>query len=131
MKERDHLPASACWTLAATWPAQPARCGRGDLGADVVKIENPERGDDGRTAGPPWYNGESAFFLAANRNKRSMALDLKRESGQAVFRRLAARADVVIEELSAGVGLVSLLRQGEQFLHFGLELCFQFLDMAV
>lgn len=75
----------------------------GDLGADVVKIENPERGDDGRTAGPPWYRGESAFFLAANRNKRSLALDLKRPEGQAVFRRLAASADVVVENFRPGV----------------------------
>jgi crotonobetainyl-CoA:carnitine CoA-transferase CaiB-like acyl-CoA transferase len=75
----------------------------GDLGADVVKIENPERGDDGRASGPPWYNGESVFFLAANRNKRSLALDLKRAEGQEVFRRLAETADVVVENFRPGV----------------------------
>src|SRR5215204_3775073 len=67
----------------------------GDLGADVIKIENPEKGEDSRAAGPPFYNGESAFFLAANRNKRSLALEMKRPEGQAVFRKLAETADVV------------------------------------
>jgi formyl-CoA transferase/CoA:oxalate CoA-transferase len=69
----------------------------GDLGADVIKIENPEHGEDARTSGPPFYNGESAFFLAANRNKRSLALDIKTPGGQDIFRRLAATADVVVE----------------------------------
>ncbi|MGN6359387.1 MAG: CoA transferase, partial [Thermomicrobiales bacterium] len=75
----------------------------GDLGADVIKIENPERGEDGRAAGPPFFNGESAFFLAANRNKRSLALALKRPEGQDIFRRLAATADVVVENFRPGV----------------------------
>jgi crotonobetainyl-CoA:carnitine CoA-transferase CaiB-like acyl-CoA transferase len=75
----------------------------GDLGADVLKIENPERGEDGRAAGPPFFNGESAFFLSANRNKRSVALDLKRSEGQEIFRRLADGADVVIENFRPGV----------------------------
>jgi crotonobetainyl-CoA:carnitine CoA-transferase CaiB-like acyl-CoA transferase len=75
----------------------------GDLGADVIKIENPMRGEDGRVAGPPFYNGESAFFLSANRNKRSLALDTKRPEGQELFRRLAATADVVVENFRPGV----------------------------
>lgn len=75
----------------------------GDLGADVIKIENPEKGEDSRASGPPFYNGESAFFLAANRNKRSLALDMKRPDGQDVFRRLAAQADVVVENFRPGV----------------------------
>lgn len=75
----------------------------GDLGADVVKIENPERGEDSRAAGPPFYNGESAFFLAANRNKRSLAMEFKSVTGQEVFRRLASTADVVIENFRPGV----------------------------
>lgn len=75
----------------------------GDLGADVIKIENPGKGEDARASGPPFYHGESAFFLAANRNKRSLALDLKRPEGQELFRRLAARADVVVENFRPGV----------------------------
>jgi crotonobetainyl-CoA:carnitine CoA-transferase CaiB-like acyl-CoA transferase len=75
----------------------------GDLGADVIKIENPDRGEDARASGPPFYHGESAFFLSANRNKRSLALDLKRPEGQEVFRTLARDADVVIENFRPGV----------------------------
>lgn len=82
----------------------------GDLGADVIKIENPQRGEDGRGAGPPFFDangpaprGESAFFLSANRNKRSLALDLKGSEGQEIFRRLANTADVVIENFRPGV----------------------------
>lgn len=75
----------------------------GDLGADVIKIENPGKGEDARSSGPPFYNGESAFFLAANRNKRSLALDLKRPEGQEIFRKLAATADVVVENFRPGV----------------------------
>jgi crotonobetainyl-CoA:carnitine CoA-transferase CaiB-like acyl-CoA transferase len=75
----------------------------GDLGADVIKIENPERGEDSRAAGPPFYNGESAFFLAANRNKRSLAMEFKSATGQEVFRKLASTADVVIENFRPGV----------------------------
>ncbi len=75
----------------------------GDLGADVIKIENPDRGEDSRTSVPPEYRGESIFFLSANRNKRSLALDLKRPEGQEVFRKLAATADVVVENFRPGV----------------------------
>ncbi len=75
----------------------------GDLGADVIKIENPEQGEDGRSSGPPFFNGESAFFLSANRNKRSLALDIKRPEGQEIFRRLAEAADVVVENFRPGV----------------------------
>ncbi|HET7036013.1 MAG TPA: CoA transferase [Thermomicrobiaceae bacterium] len=75
----------------------------GDLGADVIKIEKPQVGEDGRAAGPPFFHGESAFFLSANRNKRSLALDIKSPEGQALFRRLANTADVVIENFRPGV----------------------------
>ncbi|MGH2458250.1 MAG: CaiB/BaiF CoA transferase family protein [Chloroflexota bacterium] len=75
----------------------------GDLGADVIKLENPERGEDGRSSGPPFFDGESAFFLSANRNKRSLALDVKRPEGQSLFRRLADTADVVVENFRPGV----------------------------
>ena len=74
----------------------------GDLGADVVKIEQPEKGDDTRAWGPPFVGSESAYFLSVNRNKRSVALDLKSERGQAVLWRLIERADVLVENFSPG-----------------------------
>jgi crotonobetainyl-CoA:carnitine CoA-transferase CaiB-like acyl-CoA transferase len=75
----------------------------GDMGAEVVKIERPGRGDDARAWAPPWWGDESATFLAFNRNKKSVALDLKHDAGLAVLRRLVARADVFVQSLRAGV----------------------------
>jgi formyl-CoA transferase len=75
----------------------------GDLGADVLKVERPGSGDDLRTWGPPWTeDGVSAYFVAVNRNKRSMTLDLKQERGREILRRLVADADVVVENFRAG-----------------------------
>ena len=73
-----------------------------DLGADVIKVERPDVGDETRSWGPPFAGGESAYFLAVNRGKRSVALDLSRPDGQAAVRRLARRADVVVENFRAG-----------------------------
>jgi crotonobetainyl-CoA:carnitine CoA-transferase CaiB-like acyl-CoA transferase len=73
-----------------------------DLGADVVKVEHPERGDDTRQWGPPFAGGESAYFLSVNRNKRSIGVDLKDPEGLERVRRLAAGADVLIENLRRG-----------------------------
>jgi formyl-CoA transferase len=74
-----------------------------DLGADVVKVERPGAGDDTRGWGPPFLaGGMSAYFASANRNKRSVALDLKSEPAREVVRRLAMRADVVVENFRAG-----------------------------
>ena len=73
----------------------------GDLGADVVKVERPD-GDGTRRWGPPFAGEESAYFLQVNRNKRSIAIDLKHPDGAAVAQRLAARADVVIENFLPG-----------------------------
>ena len=72
-----------------------------DMGADVVKIEKPD-GDDIRRFGPPFVNGESAAFLGINRNKRSIVIDLKREAGADLLRRMAARADVFVQNLRPG-----------------------------
>jgi crotonobetainyl-CoA:carnitine CoA-transferase CaiB-like acyl-CoA transferase len=69
----------------------------GDLGADVVKIERPQTGDDTRGWGPPFLGDDAAYFLSLNRNKRSVALDLTSDEGAATARRLAGAADVVIE----------------------------------
>ncbi len=73
-----------------------------DLGADVVKVENPVGGDDSR-AMPPHVDGQSTLFLAMNRNKRSIAIDLKDRSGQAAVQGLAADADVVVQSFRPGV----------------------------
>jgi formyl-CoA transferase/CoA:oxalate CoA-transferase len=77
----------------------------GDLGADVIKIEKPDGGDQTRAWGPPWVGEEigeegnrvSAYFVSANRNKRSVALDLKRPEGRAAFGRLLGGADILVE----------------------------------
>ena len=78
----------------------------GDLGADVVKVEHPKRGDDTRHWGPPFAGEgeerESAYFLAVNRNKRSVGIDLKDAGGLERVKRLAARADVLIENWKRG-----------------------------
>jgi crotonobetainyl-CoA:carnitine CoA-transferase CaiB-like acyl-CoA transferase len=73
-----------------------------DLGADVLKVEHPERGDDTRHWGPPFAGGESAYFLSVNRNKRSIGVNLKSEEGLERVKKLAAEADVVIENLRRG-----------------------------
>lgn len=74
----------------------------GDLGADVVKVETPGSGDDTRQWRPPEWNGVSATFLACNRSKRSIAVDLDGDAGQEIARRLAAKADVVITSFRPG-----------------------------
>jgi crotonobetainyl-CoA:carnitine CoA-transferase CaiB-like acyl-CoA transferase len=74
----------------------------GDLGATVIKVEEPEHGDESRAWGPPYVEGESTYFLTINRNKRSIALDLRTEEGGAIARKLAARADVLVENFRAG-----------------------------
>ena len=73
----------------------------GDMGADVVKIEEPERGDETRSWTPFW-NGESTQFVSFNRNKRSLSLNLREEEGLEIVRALAADADVMIESFRAG-----------------------------
>ncbi len=74
----------------------------GDLGADIIKIEPPGLGDDSR-AWPPFQNGESTYFVSANRNKRSIVLDLGKEEGRDVFRKMVTSADVVVENYRHGV----------------------------
>ena len=92
--------------LAAPWSVQNL----GDLGADIVKVERPGAGDESRQWGPPWLqgadgkpvHGESAYFMSANRNKRSVAIDLAKPEGQALVRKLAAQADICIENFKVG-----------------------------
>src|SRR5437764_11862476 len=73
-----------------------------DLGADVVKVERPGEGDETRTWGPPYAGGEAAYFLAVNRSKRSVAVDLKQPEGRALVLDLCAQADVVLENFRPG-----------------------------
>ncbi|HMV66971.1 MAG TPA: CaiB/BaiF CoA-transferase family protein, partial [Myxococcota bacterium] len=91
--------------LAGPWATQTLA----DLGADVLKIERPGRGDDTRGWGPPWLgdaerrdDGMSAYFLCCNRNKRSLEVDVASPEGAALVRRLAAVADVVVENFKPG-----------------------------
>lgn len=91
--------------LAGPWAGQLLA----DLGADVVKVERPGAGDDTRAWGPPWLTdpdggstGESAYYLSANRNKRSVTIDIASAEGQSLVRRLAAEADVVLENFKVG-----------------------------
>ena len=81
----------------------------GDLGADVIKVERPGRGDESRGWGPPFvgepygpYPGESAYFISTNRNKRSMTVNLKSPEGQKIIRELALASDVLVENFRTG-----------------------------
>jgi len=74
----------------------------GDMGAQVVKVERPERGDDARAWAPPYWGRESAAFMSVNRNKRSLAVDMKAPDGRAILERLVTRADVLVQSLRAG-----------------------------
>jgi crotonobetainyl-CoA:carnitine CoA-transferase CaiB-like acyl-CoA transferase len=74
----------------------------GDMGAEVVKIERTGRGDDARAWAPPYWGDESATFMSVNRNKRSLAVDLKSREGLAIVERLVTRADVFVQSLRAG-----------------------------
>ena len=73
----------------------------GDMGAEVIKVEEPGRGDDTR-GWPPFVHGEATYFLSVNRNKKSLTLDLKAPDGQEILRRLLASADVVVENFRPG-----------------------------
>ena len=91
--------------LAGPWAAQNLA----DLGAEVIKLERPKKGDDSRAFGPPWLKdaqgrdtAESAYFACANRGKKSVTLDLAHPKGQAIARELAERCDVLLENFKYG-----------------------------
>ncbi|SDR60575.1 Crotonobetainyl-CoA:carnitine CoA-transferase CaiB [Rhizobiales bacterium GAS191] len=84
--------------LAGPWCAQTLA----DLGADVWKVEEPGRGDDTRAWMPPEIEGESTYYMSANRSKRSIAVDLKHPDGQRIVRELAMKADVLVENYKKG-----------------------------
>ena len=75
----------------------------GDMGAEVIKIERPGKGDDSRAWAPPFWGGESATFMGFNRNKKSLALDLKQDAGLEILKRLISRSDIFVQSLRAGV----------------------------
>ena len=91
----------------------------GDLGARVIKVENPDGGDDTRGWGPPFVGdaeaSESTYFLSCNRNKESITLDLKAENGKAILARLIKHADVLVENFRPGV--MDRLGFGNEHLH--------------
>src|SRR6201992_154508 len=96
--------------LAAPWATQIL----GDLGAEVIKIEKPGEGDETRRFGPPFLNnedgsrGDATYFLTANRNKKSVTVDMSKPEGQALIKRLARRAHIVVENFKTA----SLARYG-------------------
>src|SRR3546814_14047894 len=73
-----------------------------DLGDEVIKVENPNGRDDTRHWGQPYIGGEAAYYLCANRNKQSIAIDLSKPEGQKIVRELAASADVLVENYKLG-----------------------------
>src|SRR5438874_1554718 len=73
-----------------------------DMGARVIKIEQPGKGDDTRAWGPPFLDGQSAYFLSVNRNKESVTLDFKTSEGRALLDRLIAQSDVLVENFRPG-----------------------------
>ncbi|RME65813.1 MAG: CoA transferase, partial [Caldilineae bacterium] len=99
----------------------------GDLGADVVKVERPQGGDDTRRWKPPAWNGESATFLAANRNKRSLAVDLNTPEGVAIVKQLARTADVLVESFrpgsltKRGLGYEALREENERLIYCSIS----------
>ena len=91
--------------LAGPWAGQIL----GDLGAEVIKVERPGRGDDTRAWGPPYLNdgqgaptSESAYYLSANRNKQSVTIDITRPEGQRLVKQLVAESDVLLENFKVG-----------------------------
>ena len=105
MGNPNPLPLSGMVVLDLSQILAGPVCGMmlADMGADVIKVEKPDGGDDNRRAGPPFIGGQGAGFMAANRNKRSLALNLRDESGRQVFERLLERADVLVENFRPGV----------------------------
>lgn len=74
-----------------------------DLGANVIKVEKPNKGDDSRHMGPPFIEGESAAFLSVNRNKKSITLNLRKKEGVDIFKQLAKDTDIIMENFRPGV----------------------------
>ncbi|MFH2070165.1 MAG: CoA transferase [Elusimicrobiota bacterium] len=99
----------------------------GDFGAEIIKIENPDGGDDTRSFGPPFVEGESAYFLSINRNKKSVTVNLKEQKGREIVYQLAAKSDVVIENFrpgtaeKLGLGYEQLTRLNEKIVYCSIS----------
>ena len=99
-----HAPLTGVRVLDVTTSIAGPYCAQilGALGADVVKVERPDTGDDGRAWGPPFWNGEGTMFLSANAGKRSIGLSLGDPDGREMLHRIAERTDVVPPEPPPG-----------------------------
>jgi crotonobetainyl-CoA:carnitine CoA-transferase CaiB-like acyl-CoA transferase len=104
----DPLAGIRVVDLSSSYAGPTATMYLGDLGADVIKVERPDGGDDARSWGPPFLAGESAWFLSANRNKRSVCIDVTVAEGRELLLRLLDSADVFVENVNPG----KLLRLG-------------------
>jgi crotonobetainyl-CoA:carnitine CoA-transferase CaiB-like acyl-CoA transferase len=104
MRRMPHHPLAGIRVLDVTTSIAGPFCAEilAALGADVIKVERPDTGDDGRAWGPPFWNGESAMFLSVNAGKRSLAVSLADERGRDVVLRLAKSADVFVQSLRPG-----------------------------
>ena len=100
-----HAPLTGTRVLDVTTSIAGPYCAQilAALGADVVKVERPDTGDDGRAWGPPFWNGEGTMFLSANAGKRSLGLSLRDPRGREALLRLAGRADVFLQSLRPGL----------------------------
>jgi crotonobetainyl-CoA:carnitine CoA-transferase CaiB-like acyl-CoA transferase len=105
MRTMGSTPLTGMRVLDVTTSIAGPYCAQilGALGADVIKVERPETGDDGRAWGPPFWNGEGAMFLSANAGKRSLAISLRDPRGRDAILRLAATADVFLQSLRPGL----------------------------
>lgn len=98
-----------------------------DMGATVIKVEEPKGGDDTRAFGPPFIGGESCYYMSVNRGKRSIAIDLKHPEGKAIVRALALRADVVVENFRPGaadrlgLGYAALAEQNPRLIYASIS----------
>ena len=105
MGRMAHQPLAGMRVLDVTTSIAGPYCAQilAALGADVVKVERPDTGDDGRAWGPPFWDGEGTMFLSANAGKRSLALSLRDPRGRDALLRLADRADVFLQSLRPGL----------------------------
>ncbi|MGH3164479.1 MAG: CoA transferase, partial [Trebonia sp.] len=99
----------------------------GDLGADVIKVEDVWHGDDARRWGPPFQGDDAAYFLSVNRNKRGLAVNLKTPEGRDIVRRLALASDIVMENFRPGtaarlgLGYDELARQNPRLIYASIS----------